>query len=257
MIQKNLEAGPTIRPIANGPTGQSGQVPCVADGARAIVLEIRELKKVFHRGEIEIPALRKVDLTVEAGEFVAIMGPSGSGKSCLLHLAGGLDVPDGGHVLLEGVDLATLDDFQRTVLRRRRVGFVFQAFNLIPTLSALENVMLPLTLDGVPVSEARRRSRHTLDLVRLSQRESHYPSQMSGGEHQRVAIARALVIRPALILADEPTGNLDSEMGHHVITLLRGLVDKEKETVVLVTHDAEVASRADRIVRFRDGLVVS
>jgi putative ABC transport system ATP-binding protein len=222
-----------------------------------IVLEVRDLQKVFRRGEIEIPALRKVDLIVQKGEFVAIMGPSGSGKSSLLHLAGGLDVPDGGQVLLEGTDLATLDDFERTVLRRRRVGFVFQAFNLIPTLSALENVMLPLSLDGVSDSEARKRAQHTLDLVRLSSRENHYPSQLSGGEHQRVAIARALVIGPALILADEPTGNLDSEMGHHVISLLRGLVDDDRETVVLVTHDPEVASRADRIVRFRDGSVVS
>lgn len=257
MSQTNSQAHIVGQSIEGSPSQSRAINPFQKTSVGPLVLDIVGLKKIFRHGEIEIPALRGVDLQVHRGEFVSIMGPSGSGKSCLLHLAGGLDIPDDGHVFLEGVDIATLDDHQRSVLRRRRVGFVFQAFNLIPTLSALENVMLPLNLDGVSVSEARLRARDMLNLVRLSHREHHYPAQMSGGEHQRVAIARALVIRPALILADEPTGNLDSEMGNHVITLVKELVDKEKETVVLVTHDADVASRADRIVRLRDGLIVT
>jgi len=217
------------------------------------VLETRGLKKVYGEGEARVEAIRGVDLQVTAGEMVAIMGPSGSGKSTLLALLGGVEVPTEGHVLLEGVDLASLSDDQRTMLRRRRIGFVFQSFNLLPILTALENVALPLELDGVSSSEARRRAQQMLELVGLEDRHHHVPSHLSGGEQQRVAVARALVIQPALLLADEPTGNLDSVSGQRLTALLRRLVDEHRQTIVMVTHDSEVASRADRIIHIRDG----
>jgi putative ABC transport system ATP-binding protein len=183
------------------------------------------------------------------------MGPSGSGKSTLLALLGAVDKPSGGQVILEGQDLATLNDDQRTLIRRRRLGFIFQAFNLLPTLTAAENVALPLELDGVSTSEARRRAMEALGLVELSHRHDHLPGQMSGGEQQRVAVARALVIEPALVLADEPTGNLDSVNSKRVTALLRKLVNGQGQTVVMVTHDLNVAAAADRIIRVRDGQI--
>jgi putative ABC transport system ATP-binding protein len=197
-----------------------------------------------------------VDLTVRRGEFVAIMGPSGSGKSTLLHLLGGIDVPTSGQVLLEGTDLASLTDDRRTLIRRRRLGFIFQTFNLLPTLTAEENVSLPLELDGVSAAQAVKRAQAVLNLVGMSHRSSHIPSALSGGEQQRVAIARSLVIEPILLLADEPTGNLDSVNGRQVTTMLRCLVDESHQTIVMVTHDESVAAHADRIIRLRDGLVV-
>ena len=219
------------------------------------VLEARGLKKVYGEAEARVEAIRGVDLQVTAGEMVAIMGPSGSGKSTLLALLGGVEVPTEGHVLLEGVDLASLSDDQRTMLRRRRIGFVFQSFNLLPILTALENVALPLELDGVSSSEARRRAQQMLELVGLKDRHHHVPSHLSGGEQQRVAVARALVIQPALLLADEPTGNLDSVNGQRLTSLLRRLVDEHHQTIVMVTHDPEVASHADRIIHIRDGRI--
>jgi putative ABC transport system ATP-binding protein len=185
--------------------------------------------------------------------MLAIMGPSGSGKSTLLSLLGGVDTPSGGRVFLEGADLSALDDYRRTLVRRRRVGFVFQAFNLLPILTAQENVALPLEFDGLSAAEARQRSLVALEQVGLSERGNHLPGMLSGGEQQRVAIARALVIGPALVLADEPTGNLDSANGQRVLGLLRDLVDERGQTVVLVTHDPEIGSRADRVVWLRDG----
>jgi putative ABC transport system ATP-binding protein len=170
---------------------------------------------------------------------------------------GGIEVPSSGQVLLEGIDLASLNDDQRTIMRRQRIGFIFQSFNLLPTLSAEENVALPLVLDGVKPADASVRAQEKLDLVGLSHRRNHVPGTMSGGEQQRVAIARALVIEPALLLADEPTGNLDSAMGTQVVRLLRKLVDERQQTIVMVTHDPQVASLADRIVRVRDGLIES
>ena len=219
------------------------------------VLETRGLKKNYGaEGEVCVHALRGVDLQVRKGELLAIMGPSGSGKSTLLHILGGVETPSSGQVLLEGVDLATLDDDQRTIIRRERMGFIFQSFNLLPAFTAEENVALPLELGGTPASEARRRAVDTLKLVGMSHRRNHIPSTMSGGEQQRAAIARALVMRPALLLADEPTGNLDSANGRQVTALLRRLATREEQTIVMVTHDANVAAQADRLVRLRDGL---
>jgi putative ABC transport system ATP-binding protein len=221
------------------------------------LLETRELKKTYGSGDLCVDALRGVDLKVEAGEFLAIMGPSGSGKSTLLHLLGGVDRPSGGQVLLEGADLTVLSDDARTILRRRRIGFIFQSFNLLPTLTAEENVSLPLELGGEAATKARARAEAVLELVGMSLRRRHLPGMLSGGEQQRVAIARALAIEPALLLADEPTGNLDTANGRQVTTLLRRLVDEQRQTIVMVTHDRNVAAHADRLVCVRDGLIES
>ncbi len=221
------------------------------------VIETRGLTKRFGSGDVQVEALKGIDLHIGEAEFVAIMGPSGSGKSTLLALLGGIDVPASGQVLLEGVDLATLDDDARTVMRRRRIGFVFQAFNLLPTLTAQENVALPMELDGVSSKEANERAVNALELVEMSKRRHHIPSKLSGGEQQRVAIARALAIAPALLLADEPTGNLDTRQTLLVTDLLRQLVDDHGQTIVTVTHDAEVGAAARRVILLRDGMIES
>lgn len=219
------------------------------------VIKAVGVTKKFDAGAACVDAVRGIDISIDAGEMVAIVGPSGSGKSTLLTLLGAIDTPTTGQVFLDGVDVATLGDYDRTLFRRRRIGFVFQAFNLIPTLTAVENVALPLELDGVPESEAIERSRTMLEWVSLSHRASHLPNMMSGGEQQRVAVARALVTKPALLLADEPTGNLDSVNSEAVMRLLRDLVDKHGQTVVIVTHDMLVAGDADRIIHVRDGTI--
>ena len=219
------------------------------------VLEARQLRKSFGEGEAAVEALRGVDLGVKAGEMLAIMGRSGSGKSTLLTMLGGVDVPTTGQVLLEDKDLATMTDDERTLIRRRRIGFVFQAFNLLPILTAEENVALPLELDGVSAGQAHERAGKMLELVGLANRRSHSPGKMSGGEQQRVAIARALVIEPAILLADEPTGNLDSANGKRITHVLRELVDQHGQTIILVTHDPAVAEQADRVVHLLDGRV--
>jgi putative ABC transport system ATP-binding protein len=219
------------------------------------VLETRQVRKSFGEGEAAVEALKGVDVGVEPGEMLAIMGSSGSGKSTLLTLLGGVDVPTSGQVLLEGVDLATLTDDQRTLIRRKRIGFVFQAFNLLPILTAEENVALPLELDGVSSKAAVERAQKTLELVGLEKRRGHLPGKLSGGEQQRVAIARALVIEPAILLADEPTGNLDSANGKRITQVLRDLVDQHGQTIVMVTHDPLVAQQADRAIFLSDGHV--
>jgi putative ABC transport system ATP-binding protein len=217
------------------------------------IIETRNLVKHFGSGDVAVEVLRGVNLTIEAGEFVALMGPSGSGKSTLMSIIGGIEPPTSGQVLLDGVDLGTLDDDQRTLMRRRKIGFVFQAFNLIPTLSALENVSLPLELDGVPLATASLRAQKALERVEMLHRMQHIPSKLSGGEQQRVAIARALAIEPVILLADEPTGNLDSRQSGRVIDLLRQLASDSGQTIVMVTHDAHVAMSAFRLLKFRDG----
>jgi putative ABC transport system ATP-binding protein len=219
------------------------------------VLEARDVRKAFGEGEALVEALRGVDCGVRKGEMLAIMGRSGSGKSTLLTLLGGVDVPTSGQVLLEGTDLATMSDDERTLIRRRRIGFVFQSFNLLPILTAEENVALPLELDGRAARVARDKAAEMLELVGLEKRRSHLPGKLSGGEQQRVAIARALAIEPAILLADEPTGNLDSASGKRITTILRELVDKHEQTIVLVTHDPQVAAIADRVVYVADGKI--
>jgi putative ABC transport system ATP-binding protein len=218
-------------------------------------VDARELTKTYHIGEICVEAVRGVDVKVEPGGFLAIMGPSGSGKSTLLYLLGGIETATCGQILVEGTDLAALDENSRTRLRRRRIGFIFQSFNLLPTLSAEENVALPLRLDGLPKPKALERAREVLEMVGMGDRRLHIPGTLSGGEQQRVAIARALVIRPAVLLADEPTGNLDSASGMQVTKILRSLADEHGQTIVLVTHDESVAAAADSILRLRDGKI--
>ena len=219
------------------------------------ILEANNLTHVYGRGSAAVKALDHVNLSIEPNEFVAIMGPSGSGKSTLLHLLGGLDMPTEGKVLLDGTDLTKLDDKSLTVLRRTKIGFVFQFFNLIPVLSALENVALPLVLHGANGS-ASEQARTWLKRVDLADRMEHRPSEMSGGQQQRVALARALVTEPAVIMADEPTGNLDSRGAEEMLRWLRRTVDEWGRTVVMVTHDSRMAAYADRIIFMKDGSIV-
>jgi putative ABC transport system ATP-binding protein len=220
------------------------------------ILRTERLEKTFG-GDVEaaVAAVRGVDLDVGRGEFVAITGASGSGKSTLLHMLGGITRPTAGRVLLEGVDLASLDDDALAAIRRRRIGFVFQRYNLLPELTLLENVSLPLALDGAEASRSESAARAALEAVGMGHRGGHRPDELSGGEQQRGAIARALVTDPAVVLADEPTGALDSANSSRVVELLRRLVAERQQTVILVTHDPAVAAAAGRIVRMRDGLI--
>ncbi len=219
-----------------------------------VILEAQRLSKHYRMGDVTVEALRGVDFSASAGEFVAIMGPSGSGKSTLLHLLGALDHPTEGDIRLNGKVYAALDDDALTVTRRREIGFIFQFFNLIPTLSAAENVALPLLVDGKRPDNARVNA--LLALVGLADRAQHKPHQLSGGQQQRVAIARALVMQPRLLLADEPTGNLDSASGEAVLHLLRRACDEHGQAMVMVTHDHHAAAVADRVVFLKDGQIV-
>jgi putative ABC transport system ATP-binding protein len=218
-----------------------------------VLYELRDVARSYRRGDVMIKALAGIDLTIAAGEIVAIEGPSGSGKTTLLQLLGALDRPTSGHVFFEGRDLNMLADRELADLRLRALGFVFQTFNLIPTLTALENVEAKLAPTGVDEDELRRRSLQLLDEVGLANRAEHLPSQLSGGEQQRVAIARALGTNPRVVLADEPTGNLDSRTGAEIVELLTALSSEHNQTVVLVTHDHGVAAKAERVIELRDG----
>jgi putative ABC transport system ATP-binding protein len=217
----------------------------------------REVTRVYRMEGLEVPALRGVTLTVARGDYLAIAGPSGSGKSTLMHLLGGLDRPTTGQLSIDGRDVTQLSATDLAQLRNRTIGFVFQSFHLLPRTSAVDNVGMPLVYAGVRAAVRRRRATEMLDLVGLAHRLTHRPNQLSGGEQQRVAIARALVTAPSLLLADEPTGNLDSATGADVLALLESLNDSSGVAVVLVTHDHEVAARARRQIRMRDGLIVA
>lgn len=224
------------------------------------ILRAEHLEKTFRSsdgGAAGVAAVRGIDLAIDAGEFVAITGASGSGKSTLLHMLGGITRPTAGRVLLEGVDLAALDDDALAVVRRRRIGFVFQRYNLLPELSLVENVALPLVLDGVAQRRCNDAALEALVAVGMDHRATHRPDALSGGEQQRGAIARALVTGPAIVLADEPTGALDSANSARVVDLLGRLVSERRQTVILVTHDPAIAARAARTIRIHDGLVAS
>jgi putative ABC transport system ATP-binding protein len=223
---------------------------------RDIVVRATQLVKVYGEGPSEVRALAGVDVEIPRGEFSAIMGPSGSGKSTLLHLLGGLDTPTSGSVRIGGTELRELSDRQLTLLRRRRMGFIFQFFNLLPTLTAEENVAFPLMLAGEDPGRSRSRIDDLLELVGLTDRRRHLPQELSGGEQQRVAVARALVSEPEIVLADEPTGNLDSATGEDVLALMRRSSQELGQTIVMVTHDATAAGVADRVLFMRDGRIV-
>ncbi|HSB11651.1 MAG TPA: ABC transporter ATP-binding protein [Blastocatellia bacterium] len=221
------------------------------------VLETVDLKMVYHVGKVDVAALRGVTLQVEPGEYVAIMGPSGCGKSTFLHIVGGMLQPTSGRVLIEGEDLTTMTDAERTDLRRRKIGFVFQRFNLFPTLTAEGNLQLAERIYSGKSNREPERRHEVLRVLGLEDKMHHKPLELSGGEQQRVAIARAVINRPAIILADEPTGNLDSENSEIVLNMMRQLNGEFRQTIIMITHNAEAAARADRIIEMRDGHVVS
>ena len=218
------------------------------------LIDIQDVAKTYQLKRVEVRALRGVSLKVDNGEFVAIIGPSGSGKSTLMHILGCLDTPSRGTYHLDGIDISSLPDKALSALRNRTIGFVFQAFNLLPKLTMTSNVELPMTYAGVPIRDRRARALELIERVGLGDRANHKPVEMSGGENQRAAIARALVNDPPLLLADEPTGNLDTKTGEEILDVLKD-VHRQGRTVIIVTHDMEIASHAERIVAIRDGLI--
>ncbi len=226
----------------------------MSDASVPEIIQVRGLRKIYHSGEVEVEALRSVDLDVKRGEFVAVVGPSGSGKSTLFHILGGLAPPTSGEVWIDGIDLRKMSEAQRTEMRQRKVGFVFQKYNLLPTLTARDNIALAQWIAGIktqPVGFDK-----ILELLGITGRLSHKPRALSGGEQQRVAIARALVNQPAILLADEPTGNLDTANSNAVLELLRDLNRRTSQTILMITHNPEAAAFADRIVHMRDGRVL-
>jgi putative ABC transport system ATP-binding protein len=220
-------------------------------------VKIENVEKTYKLGEILVPALKNTNIELKKGEFVAVMGPSGSGKTTLLNLIGALDKPTKGKIYVDGKDLTTLKEKELTKLRRRTVGYIFQFYNLIPVLSAFENVELPMLIAGLPTKEREERARQLLETVGLAERGDHRPDELSGGEQQRVAIVRALANKPSVVLADEPTGDLDSKTGKEVMQALRDLSRNEGATVIVVTHDPMVANLANRIFEMRDGRIIT
>ncbi|MGA1863712.1 MAG: ABC transporter ATP-binding protein [bacterium] len=220
------------------------------------LIEMQKVTKCYHLGETEVHALRGVNLSIDKKEFVAIWGPSGSGKTTLLNLIGAIDEPTSGKLFIEDQEIAQLSDNRRSEFRNRYIGFVFQGFNLIPVLSALENVMLPLQINGDSFSEAKNRALVCLEEVGLSNFANHIPAKMSGGQQQRVAIARALVMGPSLVIADEPTANLDTDTSNKIIDLMRKLNEKEKTTFIFSTHDQRLLDKVERLVKLEDGKII-
>jgi putative ABC transport system ATP-binding protein len=220
------------------------------------LVEMADVKKDYSLGETVVHALRGIDLKIEEGEFVAIWGPSGSGKTTLLNLIGAIDEPSEGHLAIAGKDIRSLSDNQKSEFRNDTIGYIFQGFNLVPVLSALENVMLPLQISGASFKKARDWAQNRLGEVGLAEFMNHRPAKMSGGQQQRVAIARALVNRPSLVIADEPTANLDSKTAHMILDLMRDLNEKEKTTFIFSTHDQRLLDRVKRLVRLEDGVII-
>ncbi|OIO61739.1 hypothetical protein COY26_03445 [Candidatus Woesearchaeota archaeon CG_4_10_14_0_2_um_filter_33_10] len=221
-----------------------------------ILIELRDVWKIYQMGKVEVNALRGMNFSVKKNEFVSIMGPSGSGKSTAVNMVGCLDIPTKGEVYLDGKDIAHLPESTLAQIRGRKIGFVFQTFNLIQTLSAKENIILPMIFQGIPADKREKRAEKLLKLVQLEERMNHKPAELSGGERQRVAIARALANDPDVILADEPTGNLDSKTGQVIMKFLKDLNKKEGKTIIMVTHDSELAKNADRIAYLKDGVII-
>ena len=229
---------------------------CMADKAGGVVMRLEQVNKVYEMGDSKLYALKDVDLSIKKGEFMSVLGPSGSGKSTLLHILGLLDEPTSGEIYLDGVEVHKLDERERAHLRGRKIGFIFQMFNLIPSLTVLENVTLPALIYERSPSESEAKAMQVLNGIGMGERMRHYPSQLSGGQRQRVAIARALINDPEIILADEPTGNLDSKTGSEVLSMFHTLHEKGK-TIIIVTHDANVAKITHRTIRVVDGKVAA
>lgn len=219
------------------------------------IIHTKNLSKIYRSGAVTTTALSEVSFTIEKSEFVAIMGPSGSGKSTLMHILGALDLPTGGKYILDGKNIENLSDDQLADIRNKKIGFIFQSYNLLPRTSAIKNVILPMTYNGVPKKDREARARKYLEMVGLGDRLNHTSNQLSGGQQQRVAIARALVMNPAILLADEPTGNIASAQAEEIMTIFRKL-HRKGHTIVMITHEADVAKHAQRIIRLRDGKIV-
>jgi len=248
---KKVKKRTTEKRQGNTPTHK----PSKKHRQRPMVIKLKDVWKIYKMGEVEVPALRGLNLEIRDGEFVSVMGPSGSGKSTAMNMIGCLDIPTRGEIYLDGQDISQLSESDLAQIRGKRIGFIFQQFNLIPTLTALENVMLPMTFQGMPAEERKERALKLLDMVELEERVYHKPNEMSGGQQQRVAIARSLANDPEVILADEPTGNLDSETGGIVMKFLKKLNCEEDKTIIMVTHDEDVAHNAQRIEFLKDGVV--
>lgn len=220
-----------------------------------ILIEVKNLNKIYGSGEAEVKALKNINLNIEQGEFVAIVGQSGSGKSTLLHLIGGVDIPSSGEVIIDGKNIYKLKEKELSILRRRKLGFIFQFFNLIPVLTAQENIEMPVLLDNEKID--KKYMNELLRILGLEERKNNYPSQLSGGQQQRVSIGRALANKPSIILADEPTGNLDSKNSKEVLELLKYCAKKYNQTLILITHDINIAKSADRVITIEDGEIIS
>lgn len=219
------------------------------------LIEVKKLNKIYGSGEAEVKALKNINLNIEQGEFVAIVGQSGSGKSTLLHLIGGVDIPSSGEVIIDGKNIYKLKEKELSILRRRKLGFIFQFFNLIPVLTAQENIEMPVLLDNEKID--KKYMNELLRILGLEERKNNYPSQLSGGQQQRVSIGRALANKPSIILADEPTGNLDSKNSKEVLELLKYCAKKYNQTLILITHDINIAKSADRVITIEDGEIIS